>query len=314
MRFLDFQLAAIATFRIPRDAFWVYFSGAVLLAIGLPIILRNGLLRTHGPYKIALFGRLFFAIPMAVFGTEHLTDASDIARIVPPWMPAHLFWTYLVGIALITAAVSIVIDRHAQLAATLLGAMLLLFVILIHLPNVISTSGDRFFWTIALRDIAFSGGALALAGSHMRRKGIVYAPRFIAAGRFFVGIPAIVFGIEYFLYTDSAPGVPLKKVIPMGAPERLFLAYFAGIILFAAGTLLITNKKALSAAICLGIVIFVLTLFVYLPIVVSSPADIGNALNYFFDTLAFSGAALALAEALKEPLVSQPWHISRITV
>jgi hypothetical protein len=37
-------------------------------------------------------------------------------------------------------------------------------------------------------------------------------------------------------------------------------------------------------------------LFVYLPMLIASPKDIVS-LNYFFDTLAFSGAALALADA-----------------
>ena len=40
-------------------------------------------------------------------------------------------------------------------------------------------------------------------------------------------------------------------------------------------------------------------LFIYLPILVASPLDL-VALNYFFDTLLFSGAVLALADALRQ--------------
>jgi len=49
----------------------------------------------------------------------------------------------------------------------------------------------------------------------------------------------------------------------------------------------------------LGIMILLLVLFVYLPILVASPTDLVS-LNYFADTLLFSGAVLVLANALRE--------------
>jgi hypothetical protein len=45
--------------------------------------------------------------------------------------------------------------------------------------------------------------------------------------------------------------------------------------------------------------IFLLVLFEYLPVLIASPVDIVS-LNYVFDTLAFSGAALVLADASGE--------------
>jgi uncharacterized membrane protein len=71
----------------------------------------------HGLEKILPFGRLFYAIPMGVFGTDHLADAKNIARIVPSWMPLHIFWVYLVGIALIAAALSITSGARYSAAA-----------------------------------------------------------------------------------------------------------------------------------------------------------------------------------------------------
>jgi hypothetical protein len=46
----------------------------------------------------------------------------------------------------------------------------------------------------------------------------------------------------------------------------------------------------------LGVMILLLVLFVYFPVLVASPTDIVS-LNYFVDTLLFSGAALVLADA-----------------
>jgi hypothetical protein len=68
----------------------------------------------------------------------------------------------------------------------------------------------------------------------------------------------------------------------------------------AAGASIIVNKKARLAATYLGIRILLLCLFIYLPILVANLSDIGNGLNYFADTLLFSGAALVLADAISE--------------
>ncbi len=109
----DFAVTLLA-FGIPADVFWPYFIGVVLLVIGLIKIIKDELPQRHGLDKILPFGRLFFAMPMGVFGTDHLVDAADIAPLVPSWIPAHLFWTYLVGVALIAAALSIILNRYSS--------------------------------------------------------------------------------------------------------------------------------------------------------------------------------------------------------
>jgi len=299
--FVDFAnarlAAALAGFRLPSGIFWLYFSGSILLVVGLVKILKDELPQTHGLDKIMPFGRMFLAIPLAVFGTEHFTNTADIANIVPRWLPAHVFWVYLVGIALIAAALSITVQIQSPLAATLLGAMFFLFVLLIHTPNIMAHPSNRFFWTLGLREIAFSGGALAYAGAHGKSGRARGVPGLVTVGRFFVAIPAMFYGVEHFLHPLFAPGVPLEKIIPVWVPGRLPWAYLAGTVLVAAGVALLVNQKARMAATCLGVVILLLVLFVYLPMLVASPTNL-ESLNYFFDTLLFSGAVLVLADAL----------------
>ena len=273
--------AALVAFGIPGAVFWPYFAGTALLAIGLPIIIKNELPQAHGLEKILPFGHLFFTIPMVVFAAQHFTSAK-----------------LLVGSALIAAALSIVVKRHAQLAATLLGIMFILFEVLLHIPRVVANPRDRFAWAVALRDLSFSGGAFAFAGAQMKARPTDGVPGLVTLGRFFVAIPAVFFGVEHFLHPEFAPGVPLNKLTPTWIPMRLFWAYFAGAVLVAAGASLIVKGQARLAATCLGVMILLLVLFIYLPIVAADPSDIGNGLNYLVDTLAFSGAALVLADAL----------------
>jgi uncharacterized membrane protein len=280
--------------------FWPYFIGAVVTVIGLAKIIKDEMPRTRGLDKIVVFGGLFLAIAMGVFGGDHFVDAADIAPLVPSWIPWHLFWAYFVGVALVAAALSIAVKRYSRLTAVLLGSMLLLFVVLLHIPNIVATHGARLFWAIGLRDTAFSGGALALAASLSKRTPSTGTPWLGTLARFFVGIPAVVFGVEDILHPAIVPGVPLDKLTPTWIPGHLFWAYVAGVVLIATGACIVVNRKARSAAIWLGIMILVLELFVYLPMLVANASNVAEGLNYFVDTLAFSGAALALADAIGE--------------
>jgi uncharacterized membrane protein len=288
-----------APFGVPSDVLWGYISGCVLLVIGLIKISEDELPQARGIEKIMPFGRLFLAIPMAVFGTEHLTDTADIASIVPKWMPAHTFWAYLVGFALIAAALSITLKIQARLVATLLGAMFCCFVLMIHLPNIVASKGDRFLWAVGLRDIAFAGGAFAFAASQMSATNTGRGRGLATVARFFIGIPALFFGVEHFLHPTFATGVPLQKVMPEWIPGRLFWAYLTGAVLIVSGGCLVANKKTREAATHLGLMILLLVLLEYLPMLIANPKDIVS-LNYFFDTLFFSGAVLVLAAACRE--------------
>jgi uncharacterized membrane protein len=294
----------LAAFSIPGPVFWPYFAGIALLAIGLPIVLKKEVPQADGLDKLMPFGRLFYAVPLAVFAGEHFTVAQFIAPTVPSWIPAHLFWTYFVGVALVAAALSIVVKKYSQLAATLLGIMILLFVVLLHIPKVVGNPHDRIAWAVALRDLSFSGGAFAFAGAQTQRVSPAKTnPPLITLARYFMVIAALFFGIEHFLHPDFAPGVPLQKTTPIWIPLHLFWAYLAGIVLLATGASLLINKKSRLAATYLGLTILLIVVVIYLPILVSIPADIGNGLNYFADTLLFSGTALLLADALpKEDL------------
>ena len=66
------------------------FLVAAFIAVGREFRMARGLDKAHP------LGRVCLAIPMAVFGAEHLTSAQAIMKLVPAWMPGKLFWTYFV--------------------------------------------------------------------------------------------------------------------------------------------------------------------------------------------------------------------------
>ena len=293
------QALTLSLLSIPATVFWPYFLGAAILAIGLPFILKNELPQAHGLDKIMPFGRLFYAVPIAVFAGEHFTIAKLMAAGLPSWIPAHLFWIYFVGVALVAAALSIVVKKYAQLGATLFGVMMFLFVVLLHIPRVVANPRDRVSWAVALRELSFGSGAFAFASTQSKTPRPANAtPPLLTLARYLVAITALFYAVEHFLHPDFAPGVPLGKVTPTWIPLHLFWAYLAGVVLLAAGACLLLNKQSRLAATILGLTIFLIVLVVYLPIELSIPGDIGNGVNYIADTLMYSGAILLLADAL----------------
>ena len=104
-------------------------------------------------------GTLLFLISLGVFGSEHFTLTASIASLVPRWMPAHVLWVYLVGLAFLCAAIAIALLIQARLAAALVGMTMCVFVLVMDLPAVAANPHNRFFWALALRQLAFSGGA-----------------------------------------------------------------------------------------------------------------------------------------------------------
>lgn len=288
----------LVVFSVPATVFWPYFAGLAILTVGLPVILKSEVPQARGLDKLMPFGRLFYAIPLAVFAGEHFTLGRLMAGGIPSWIPAHVFWIYFVGVALVAAALGIAVKKYSQLAATLLGTMILLFVMLLHIPRVAANPHDRISWAVALRDLSFSCGAFAFAGAQRKLQSTNTTSLLVTVARHCIAVTSIFFGVEHFLHPEFAPGVPLPKITPTWIPLRLFWNYLAGIVLLVAGACLLINKKSRLAAIYLGLTILLIVLVIYLPILISIPSDIGNGLNYFADTLFFAGTILLLADAL----------------
>ena len=131
--------------------------------------------------------------------------------------------------------------------------------------------------------------------------------KLITVGRVVIGIAAIFYGIEHFLHPINVPGVPLEKLMPAWIPAPHLISYLTGAILLVAGAAILLGRKARVAATYLGSWIFLLVLFVYGPILIASLSDPSTdvkveGLNYFFDTLLYAGAILALAKATSRPI------------
>jgi uncharacterized membrane protein YphA (DoxX/SURF4 family) len=283
---------------IPSEVIWSYFAGGAVVAIGLvAIFLRGHWQKARGLDKLILFGPLFYAAPLAAFGTEHFTLTPAIASLVPKWIPWHEFWALFVGACFIAAALSLVTGIQVRLLSSLLALTFFLFVVLMDAPAWAHNPRNRIGLTLALRELSFSGGPLALAAS-LSGQGQERGARIVAAiARYFVALPVVFYSFEQFLHGDHVPGVPLEPLTPEYVYGHAIWTYLAAVVYGVAGALLLAGKKTRAAAAWVGLTVLLVELVVYVPMAVVQRASI-TGLNYLGDTLMFCGTVLLLASAM----------------
>jgi uncharacterized membrane protein len=51
-------------------------------------------------------GLVLYALVIGFFGVNHFLNGTGFQNTIPSFLPYHIFWVYLTGVALIAAAVS----------------------------------------------------------------------------------------------------------------------------------------------------------------------------------------------------------------
>jgi uncharacterized membrane protein YphA (DoxX/SURF4 family) len=249
--------------------------------------------------------RLFIALSLIVFGVQHFLYSGFIGDLglVPLWAPAHLVWAWIAGAILLLAGISILTGKYARLATTLLGFVFLLSAFLrfsTHIPGMIHNFGNRgvFFellaccagsWMLA-RTFSGSGLGYALGFRHGFLK--LYdalTARLAIAGRWLFGIAFVVFGTLHF----QAPGW-IAGLIPRWIPFHLFLAWFTGCALAAAGITIAAQISTRLSAALLALMLFSWVVIVHTPRIAHAFHD-GDEWNSGFVCLTMAGYALVVA-------------------
>jgi len=267
-------------------------AGSAALVVGL-LLVRGRFAAATGADRILVLGPVFEAVALAIFAAEHFLAARDLMGIVPRWLPGPLFWTYFVGVALLAAAVSFIAWRYVRWSAGLLALLFLIIVATVDLPILPQHIHERLFWSLTVRETCFAAGAMVLAGSQWVC-GRAAGTALLVVSRFIVASVFVFYAIEHFLFPRFVPGVPLEKMTPAWMPAPTLIAYFVGATLLVAGVGLMIRRTRSIAAAGAGSVLVLLTVFFYVPILVTeihSPLAV-EGVNYVGDTLLFAATAL----------------------
>lgn len=233
-------------------------------------------------------GRIFVAISLVVFGVQHFLYGGFVATLVPAFMPGRLFWAYFVGVAFVAAAVGIFIEMMARPAATMLGVMFFLFVVLLHIPRIATHSRNGDEWTSGFVALAMCGGAWILASaSPLYERETPDA--FLKVGRYFFALAIVAFGIQHFVYAKFGAGLG-----PPWFPGRPLWACLTGVVFVAAGGAIFVGKKARWAATLLGTMLLLFFALLDIPRITVQLHDPGPWTSGF-EVLALCGGSLVLS-------------------
>ena len=118
--------------------------------------------------RLIPLGRFFLAPQMIIAGSEHFIYAKYVFDMVPSWIPGHPFWTYFTGTALIAGGVGLLLRGTARLAAACLGAVIFIWVLVLHLPRAFAFDNAN-EWTSVFQALAMSGTAFIVAATPLRK-------------------------------------------------------------------------------------------------------------------------------------------------
>ena len=117
----------------------------------------------HIVSRIAIY---LLSVILISFGIFHYKHPYDLLVYVPDSLPGGVIWVYVVGTAFILAGVSFITNKLVKIAGYLLAAMLIFFVLTIHVPNSMNAGAPEMRQMALinlLKDAAIAAFALHIA-------------------------------------------------------------------------------------------------------------------------------------------------------
>jgi uncharacterized membrane protein YphA (DoxX/SURF4 family) len=121
--------------------------------------------------KLIPIGTPVYALAIISYGIDHFLYGRGAADYIPSWIPGHIFWIYFAGVALLAAGIAILLNILRRPAAFLLGAMILIWVIILHIPKAITSPKDNETGevTSAMLALAYCGIAFIIAAGPKKK-------------------------------------------------------------------------------------------------------------------------------------------------
>jgi uncharacterized membrane protein len=217
--------------------------------------------------RITSVGQAFFAltlIGLAILGLIE-GDLTATWQPIPKSMPAPIVLTYLCILISLACGIGLLLQRTAALAARVLLAFLLLWLLVWRLPAVLLSFTVDFWWS-ASKTAVMTAAAWILyvwfaTDWDKDRLGFVAGDNGLRIARLLYGLALIPFGIAHFMYVKQT-----AVLVPGWLPSPVFWAYFTGGAYIAAGVAIVSNVFARLAATLSAWETGLITLLVWVPI------------------------------------------------
>ncbi|MFZ0523513.1 MAG: hypothetical protein WAL95_20975 [Candidatus Acidiferrales bacterium] len=158
----------------PKDRFGWTLAIREMCFAGGGWALAGSAMRGRGGSKLITVGRVLIAIAALFYGFEHFLHplarpGVPLQKLMPEWIPGRLLIGYVTGAILVVAGAGMLLGKKTRMAATYLGAWIVLLVVFIYGPILIASLLDP---SIAIKieginyfadTLLFGGAILALA-------------------------------------------------------------------------------------------------------------------------------------------------------
>jgi len=115
--------------------------------------------------KLAILGRVLFALPFGIMGLNHFLMTNIFVGMMSSFIPGGAFTVLLTGALLIVASISIILNKNLRIVSFGLAGLLFIFIVTIHIPGLFNTD-PKFVQTSLielLKDTGLMGSAIMIA-------------------------------------------------------------------------------------------------------------------------------------------------------
>ena len=126
--------------------------------------------------NLTTIGRILYAIPFALFGINHFLMLDYYLGMLTSFVPLGPYTIILTGIMLIVASISIITKILVKFSTLMLSALLLVFILTIHLPHLFADADKTVTIIALLKDISLMGGSLMISGIYSEEEKMLTGP------------------------------------------------------------------------------------------------------------------------------------------
>ncbi|MGH8272131.1 MAG: DoxX family membrane protein [Gammaproteobacteria bacterium] len=250
--------------------------------------------------RIASVGHAVFAATLIALGMLGLIqgDFAPIWHAVPKGVPAREVLVYLCAVVSLACGIGLVWKRTAAIAARVLLVYLVLWLLLLRLPDIFPAPAVLGSWYGFVETAVIVAGAWVLyawfaTDRDKRWFGFATGDTGVRIARALFGLAVIFFGVSHFVYVNLT-----TPLVPGWLPAPLFWAYFFGCTYIAAGVAVLIGVYARLAAALAALQMGIFTLLVWVPMVVAGHISARHWIE-FVVSWALTAAAWVIADSYR---------------